>query len=115
MAYDAELEKRIDAAAAELDIQFQKKKMFGGVAYLVKTGHLAFAVRGEELLFRVKSDDTSDLLEWPGVHTAIMGQRLMSNWLQAGGLAIERDEQLEELMTIGYDYAMNLPPKSPKQ
>lgn len=110
MAYSTELEKRIDAAAAELDMRFKKKKMFGGLAYFAKGGNMAFAIRGDELLFRVHEGEVDDLLERPGVHTAIMGERLMTNWLQAGGAAIAPGS-LEELLTIGYDYALSLPPK----
>lgn len=110
MAYDLKLEKRIDLMAAELGVRFRKKKMFGGLAYFAKGGNMAFAIRDDELLFRVHEGGADDLLERPGVHTANMGGRLMQSWLQAGGEAIS-DANLPELLTIGYDYAMSLPPK----
>jgi TfoX N-terminal domain len=111
MAYDAELEKRIDAVATELGMGFRKKKMFGGLAYFAKGGNMAFAIRADELLLRVHDGESDDLLSKAGVHTAVMGGRVMQNWLQAGGEAIAEADNLQELMTIGYDYARSLPPK----
>ncbi|HUB92947.1 MAG TPA: TfoX/Sxy family protein [Verrucomicrobiae bacterium] len=111
MAYSLELERRIDVAAGELDLRFKKKKMFGGLAYFAKGGNMAFAIRGNELLFRVNGGETDELLRLDGMHTAIMGDRLMHDWLQAGGEAIKDAADLIELLTIGYDYALSLPPK----
>lgn len=111
MAYDASLEQRIDVAATELDMRLRKKKMFGGLAYFAKGGHMAFAIRRDELLFRVHESEADDLLEADGVQSAIMGDRVMRDWLQAGGEGIA-GEKLQELLTIGYDYALSLPPKN---
>lgn len=64
----------------------------------------------DELMFRMHEGEADDLLETDGVHTAIMGELVMHDWLQAGGEAIA-GEKLQELLTIGYDYALSLPPK----
>lgn len=111
MAYSVELENRIGTSVRELDMHFKKKKMFGGLAYFAKGGNMAFAIRGDELLVRVHKNEADDLLERDGVHTAIMGGREMEGWLQAGGRMIADRDNLAELLTIGYDYALSLPPK----
>lgn len=111
MAYSTELEERIDASVRELDMRMKKKKMFGGLAYFAKGGNMAFAIRGDELLLRLRDGAGGELMDIEGVHTAVMGGRLMEDWLQAGGSAIATDEDLAELLTIGYDYALSLPPK----
>ncbi len=110
MAYDTAFEKRIDQVVQELEMRFKKKKMFGGLAYFAKGGNMAFAIRDDELLFRIHEGEADSLIDMPGIHAAIMGDRLMENWLQAGGEAINASN-LPELLTIGYDYAMSLPPK----
>lgn len=111
MAYDTNLEQRIDRQASVMDMILEKRNMFGGVAYLAN-GNIAFAVRRDELLFRVAHRHADDLQERPGIHAAVMGKRVMSNWLQAGDQALATDEGLAELMTIGYDHALNLSAKS---
>jgi hypothetical protein len=111
MAYSTILEAQIDRAASELDMRLKKKKMFGGLAYFVKGGNMAFAIRGEELLFRVHDGAADELIDIGSIHVAIMGGREMHDWLQAGGTAIAGSEDLMELLTIGYDYALSLPPK----
>jgi len=109
MAYSIELEKRIDTITHELDMRLKKKKMFGGLAYFAKGGNMAFAIRQDELLFRVHEGD--ELMDVNGIHTAIMGGREMHNWLQAGGDAIASSDDLSELLTVGYDYALSIPPR----
>jgi hypothetical protein len=110
MAYDLDLELRIDTALDRLGKQVSKRPMFGGLAYFVATENMAFAIIGEELLLRVNRSETVALLKQPGVHTAAMGDREMKGWLMAGGPAIE-DEKLQGLLAIGYQYALSLPPK----
>lgn len=111
MTYSPELEKRIDAVARELAMHCKKKPLFGGLAYFAKGGNMAFAVRGEELLVRVHESEADELMGRDGVHVAVMGERIMHDWLQAGGEVIASGDGLAELLTIGYDYARSLPPK----
>ena len=115
MAYSFELEKRIDTAAQELDLRLKKKKMFGGLAYFAKGGNMAFAIRHDDLLFRVHEGEVDELMELEGIQAATMGGRTMRDWLQASGVAIASDDDLAELLTIGYDYALSLPPKKALQ
>jgi hypothetical protein len=111
MAYSTGLEKRIDMAVHELDMRVKKKKMFGGLAYFAKGGNMSFAIRGDELLLRVRDGAGDELMDIDGIHTATMSGREMRDWLQAGGSAIADSEDLMELLTVGYDYALSLPPK----
>lgn len=111
MAYSTEFEERIDAVAQQLDLRVKKKKMFGGLAYFAKGGNMAFAIRRDDLLFRVHEGEAEDLADLSGMQAAVMGGRVMHDWLQAGGEAVASGEDLAELLTIGYDYALSLPPK----
>jgi hypothetical protein len=111
MAYNATLERRIDTTARSLDMYYGKRKMFGGLAYFARGGYMAFAIRGDEILVRIHDSEAGELMDRSGIHSAIMGGRLMHDWLQAGGQAIEDDGKLADLLTIGYDYALSLPPK----
>jgi TfoX/Sxy family transcriptional regulator of competence genes len=108
MAYDLGLEKWIDTATADWGLG--KKRMFSGLSYFIDD-KICFAVRGGELMIRVDKTLASELLGRPGIHEAVMGKRVMKNWVQAGEGAIATDEKLLELLAIGHDYAINLPPK----
>lgn len=110
MAYSIELEARIDEATRGWDVALTKKKMFSGLAYFVY-GNMCFAIRGDALLLRLDDTEATKMAAQPGVQVAIMGGRPMKNWLQAGGDAIEDQAKLLQLLEIGRDYALQLPPK----
>lgn len=108
MAYDITLEQRIDKLTSPWGLG--KKKMFGGLGYFVN-GNMCFAIRRDELLLRLDDEQAGTLLKITGVHIAQMGPKVMKNWLEAGGEAIATDAKLLDLLTIGHDYALNLPEK----
>lgn len=110
MAYSAELEKRIDEATGSWDVPLTKRKMFSGLAYFVY-GNMCFAIRGDELLLRLGNVEAAKVIKLPGVHVAVMGARVMKDWLQAGGEAIQDSATLLELLELGREYALKLPPK----
>ena len=60
MAYDEELAVRIREALAERT-DFDEKKMFGGLAFMVNT-HLACGVIHDDLLVRVGKENYEDAL-----------------------------------------------------
>lgn len=80
MAYSAELEAKIDEATAGWDVALTKKKMFSGLAYFVY-GNICFAIRDDELLLRLDDAKADKVAMLPGVHVAVMGKRMMKNWL----------------------------------
>src|SRR5215470_2566681 len=103
MGYSAELEARIDEATEGWEVALSKKKMFSGLAYFVH-GNMCFAIRGDELLLRLDDAEADKIARLPGMHIAQMGPRVMKNWLQAGGEAIENHAKLSKLLEIGRDY-----------
>ncbi len=63
------------------------------------------------MLLRVDDMQAEELAKRPGVHIAVMGGRVMKNWLEAGGEAIGTCAELLDDLAIGRDYAQNLPSK----
>lgn len=109
MAYDTELEDRIDKMSK--DWELTKKKMFGGVGYL-KNGNMAFGThKGSQMILRAPENRTEELLELTGVRVFDLTGRPMRNWFVASGEALESENDLQKLLKIGYDFALNLPPK----
>jgi TfoX/Sxy family transcriptional regulator of competence genes len=108
MAYDTNLEERIDKLSAGWDLA--KKKMFGGIGYLA-SGNMAFGIHRDELILRASEEQAEELLKRPGIRVFDMTGRPMKNWLMAGGQAIKGDKDLLELLQTGCDFAVGLPSK----
>jgi TfoX/Sxy family transcriptional regulator of competence genes len=110
MAYDEALAARIrDHVAGE---PVEEKKMFGGLAFLLR-GHLAVAASGQGgLMVRVEPAATGALLAEPGTAPMEMGGRgPMDGWLRVSAEAVADDESLDRWVERGLAYARSLPPK----
>ena len=112
MAYDVSLEERVDEVMASWNTEAVKKKMFGGVAWMVQ-GNLAFGIIGDELIVRAPEDVTASYKKRAGVHEFEFGRARghgMKNIFVAGGDNLE-DPMFTELLETGRNYALSLPPK----
>jgi TfoX/Sxy family transcriptional regulator of competence genes len=113
MAYDEALAGRVRAAlAAEPDVA--ERRMFGGVAFMVR-GHMCCGVVGEELMVRVGAAGHADALGRPHVRPMDFTGRPMTGMVYVGrdGLAAEAD--LRGWVERGADHARSLPPKQAAQ
>ncbi|HSW80237.1 MAG TPA: TfoX/Sxy family protein [Candidatus Saccharimonadales bacterium] len=111
MAYDLELEKRIDGIVDSWDVRPVKKSMFGGIGYLVG-GNMAFGVHGTELLIRTDTEQGDKLLENNGVrHFEMGGRKSMKNWYLVNIDKAEGKLKLSCFLEISLDYAQSLPVK----
>jgi TfoX/Sxy family transcriptional regulator of competence genes len=109
MAYDEELADRVRELVAGEDIV--EKKMFGGLAFLLR-GNMSVAASGQGgLLVRVDPAATGDLLAEPGAEEFDMGGRgPMKGWLRVNPDVLD-DETLGAWVSRGVAYARSLPPK----
>ena len=105
MAYDKELEHKIDSLTK--DWHLTKKKIFGGLGYFLGD-KMPFVIMGDNLLFRVPDEKIDKLHERKGIIHAVMGKRVMKHWLLAGGEAIATDKSLRQLLKIGHIYVVEL-------
>lgn len=111
MAYDVNLERRVDLVIARWGLKFTKKKMFGGLAYMHK-GNMAFGVMKQELLVRVSGPSGMVLISKPGIRHFHMGtMQSMDGWYLAGDEAIKGDVHLRLLLSDSRDYVLTLPAK----
>jgi len=112
MVYDVSLEERVEEVIASWTADVVKKKMFGGVAWMVQ-GNMAFGIHGDELIVRAPEDKTAKYMKQPGVHEFVFGKargHSMKNIFMAGGDNLE-EPMLGELLETGRDFALSLPPK----
>jgi TfoX/Sxy family transcriptional regulator of competence genes len=110
MAYDEELAARIrDLLAAEPALT--EKKMFGGLAFLVK-GNMAVAASGQGgLMVRVDPVEGEKLIATTAARAMEMRGRTMSGWLRLDSDDVRQSRQLSKWVTKSIAYAKSLPPK----
>src|SRR4051794_15812464 len=110
MAYDEGLANRIrEAVAGEPGVT--EKRMFGGLAFLVR-GNMAVAASSQGgLLLRVPPDQTEELAAEDHAGRFVMRGKEMTGWLRVDAPAVESDEGLSRWVDVGVRYASSLPPK----
>ncbi len=110
MAYDELLANRIRELTAG-DPEVDEKRMFGGLAFLVR-GHLAVAASGQGgLMVRVDPEDTGTLLAKPQARPFEMRGRALQGWVRVDPEGLRTKRQLEPWVKRGVVYARSLPPK----
>lgn len=109
MAYDEDLASRVRKKLANRR-DIVEKKMFGGVAFLLK-GNMSVGIHGNELIVRIDPDETEAALKQPGVRIFDITGRPMKGWLLVGGSAVLNSATLNKWITRGTGYAESLPKK----
>lgn len=86
MPYDETLAQKVRAALAGTE-HLTEKKMFGGIAFLVR-GAMCVGVDKQDLIVRCEKDETEALLTRKGVREFdLSGGRPMKGWLLVGSEA----------------------------
>jgi hypothetical protein len=110
MAYDEELADRIRQLIGS-DPGLTEKKMFGGLAFLIR-GNMAIAASSEGgAMVRVDPAQSDSLLATTKATVVEMRGQDMPGWLRVSSDDLRADEQLAPWVEIGTGYARSLPPK----
>jgi TfoX/Sxy family transcriptional regulator of competence genes len=110
VAYDEQLAGRVRVAVGA-EPGLSEKRLFGGLAFLVR-GNMAVAASSQGgLLLRIDPADAEHLTEHPQVQRFKMRGREMDGWLRVDTEAVESDEDLQRWVDIGVAYARSLPAK----
>ncbi|MCL2581044.1 MAG: TfoX/Sxy family protein [Streptosporangiales bacterium] len=114
MAYDEVLASRIRDLIGP-DPELTEKKMFGGLAFLIRN-HMAISASGQGgVLVHVAPEQTSDLVAATSATTAVMRGHEMPGWLRVSADHVTTDDQLSGWVERGLEYARSLPPKRPRK
>ena len=110
MAYDEILADRLrELLSGEPGLS--EKRMFGGLAFLVK-GHMAVCASSQGgLLLRVDPEQTDILVTDPRAERFVMRGREMNGWLRVDVDAHLSDADLRRWVRHGLDHVRALPPK----
>jgi TfoX/Sxy family transcriptional regulator of competence genes len=110
VAYDKELADRIrELVVGESDLT--EKKMFGGLAFLVR-GNMAVAASGQGgVLVRVDPAQSDTLVATTNARLMEMRGRPMQGWLRVDPEDLRTKRQLAKWVELGATYARSLPAK----
>ncbi len=110
MAYDEKLADRIrELIAGEPDLT--EKKMFGGLAFLIR-GNMAIAASGQGgVLVRVDPEQSDTLVATTNARLMEMRGRDMRGWLRVDAEDVRTKQQLAKWVGLGTTYARALPAK----
>ncbi len=111
MSYDVDLAERTRAVVAALAADFTEQQMFGGLAFMV-AGHMACAIRGDDLLVRVGASGRPQALA-RGARDMVMGRRTMRGFVVVVGGELREADALAGWVRVGLQFALSLPPKQP--
>ncbi len=109
MAYSTKLESMIDAIAQHWR-NLEKKKMFGGVGYLLK-GNMAFGIWKDFLIVRMDKEQGEQSLKNANARPFDITGRPMSGWIMVKEAGWKSKTALAKRMEIGKQYALSLPDK----
>jgi hypothetical protein len=110
MAYDEKLAARIRRRIG-LQADVSEKKMFGGLAFLIR-GNMAIAASGQGgIPVRVDPSSTLELVADSAAHVAAMRGREMPGWLRVGSKDLSNAAELNTWIERGVSYARSLPAK----
>lgn len=109
MPYDEGLAQRIrDALEDRPDVS--EKKMFGGLAFLLR-GNMFVGVIGEELMVRVGPDAYDEAVRRPHARKMDFTGRPMKGFVYVGCEGFAADADLRRWVTRGVRFAGSLPAK----
>lgn len=111
MAVDQRLLERVRAALGRRRVV--EKRMFGGVAFLLR-GHMCVGVLGSTLVVRLDKEKTDSLLSPPHVRPMDFTGRPMRGFLYVDGPAIRTAPALKNWVERAVGYASSLPAKKSK-
>ncbi len=106
MAYNAKLEELIDAAAKRWK-DVEKKKMFGGVGYLLK-GNMAFGIHKDFLIVRMDKEQGEQSLKDANVKPFDITGKPMAGWIMVKEAGWKSVAGLAKWMGIGKQFALSL-------
>ena len=112
MAYNSRLEERIDRTVARWQ-GVHKKKMFGGVCYLLK-GNMAFGIWKDFLIVRMDMDLAEKSLQGRNVKPFDITGRPMAGWIMVQEAGWKSAAGLAKWIDVGKRFALSLPEKKGK-
>ena len=110
MAYDEGIAQRVRELLDELAIAYDEKKMFGGLAFMVR-GNMSVGIVNSQLMCRVGADAYADALAQPHVREMDFTGKPLQGFVYISERGIEDDQQLKQWIDRSLEYVSSLPVK----
>jgi TfoX/Sxy family transcriptional regulator of competence genes len=110
--YNTKLEEKIDAASKQWQ-NVVKKKMFGGVCYLLK-GNMAFGIYKDNLIVRMDKERGEQSLKERNVKPFDLTGKPMAGWVMVQEAGWKSAAGLAKWMEAGKRFSLSLPEKKGK-
>lgn len=110
MAFDEELADRIRETLAEADVLADERRMFGGLAFMVR-GHMTVGIVGEELMVRVGKDAHEAAVAQPHARPMDLTGKPMAGFVFVAPTGFDDDTDLRDWVQRGLAFTASLPPK----
>ncbi len=112
MPYSTELEEKIDTVTKRWK-DLGKKKMFGGVGYLLR-GNMCFGIWKDFLIVRMEKDRAGASLRQKNVRPFDITGTVMAGWVMVAEAGWRRAAGLSKWLETGKEFAASLPEKTGK-
>lgn len=109
MAFDEGLAQRI-RETVEGEAGLTEKKMFGGICFMLG-GNMACGVIKDDLIVRVGPDGYDHAMAKDHSRAFDFTGRTMKGWVMVSAAGYEADEDLEDWVRRGREFARSLPEK----
>jgi TfoX/Sxy family transcriptional regulator of competence genes len=110
VAYDHNLADRIRELIGRSP-SLTEKRMFGGLAFLIR-GNMAIAASGQGgVLVRVDPEESDALVAATAARPLVMRGRAMKGWLRVSGEHVSTKRELAKWVQLSTTFARSLPAK----
>lgn len=109
MAYNKILEEKVESIAGNWK-DVEKKKMFGGICYLLK-GNMGFGIYKDHLIARMEKRMAEQKLREKNVRPFDITGRPVMGWVMVEEAGWRNEEDMTKWLDIGRRYALTLPKK----
>lgn len=94
MAYNEYLQERINSLLNEKNVQFEERKMMGGLCYMIDN-KMCLGIIHDDLMARVGPDNYDGLLKVKGARPMDFTKRPMTGYLYVAPDGIDFDKDLD--------------------
>ena len=108
--YSEDVADAVRHALTEAGVSAVERKMFGGLAFMVR-GHMTVGVIGDELMVRVGKDAHQDAVAQPHAREMDFTGKPMAGMVYVAEPGFRDDEQLRAWVDRGLAFTSALPPK----
>lgn len=109
MAYDEQLEKRLDQLIAKRK-DFHKQKIFGGAGYLLR-GNMCFGIWKDSLILRLGEAQAQNALKKKNVKPFDITGRAMKGWVMVMPSGMKTAADLRQWVSQAIGFVIQLPRK----